>query len=337
MKLSVVAPCYNEEKVLPAFHARVSAACASLTSDSEIVLVDDGSEDGTWHAIKLLSESDSRVVGVRLSRNHGHQLALTAALAQATGDRILIIDADLQDPPELLPEMMRLMDEGADVVYGQRRSRRGVSPWKRAAYKMYYKLLSRLAGSPIPPDTGDFRLITRRVADLLDQMPEHHRFLRGMVSWLGFDQRALLYDRDARHAGESQYTLRKLFRLALDGITSFSIKPLRIASLLAFILGAFALAGLLFIIIGWWLRHPVQGWASIVVTILFLGSAQLFVLGIIGEYLGRLFVESKSRPLYIVDETTADHLERPSAPLLPPGAVETHRSQVASPRNIERP
>jgi polyisoprenyl-phosphate glycosyltransferase len=316
MRISVVAPCFNEQEVLAHFCARATKACEAVSADYEIILVDDGSRDATWELMKQLSRANPRIVGLRLSRNHGHQLALTAGLGQVTGDRVLIIDADLQDPPELLTEMMRLMDDGADVVYGQRRSRRGVARWKRAAYKSYYKILSRLAGCEIPPDTGDFRLITRHVADLLQRMPEHHRFIRGMVSWLGFKQRALLYDRDARFAGQSQYTIGKLLRLALDGITSFSIKPLRIASVLAFGFGTLAIAGLLLILVGWWLQRPVQGWASIVVTILFLGSVQLFVLGIMGEYLGRLFIESKGRPLYLVAEKTAE------APLMLPDAEE---------------
>ena len=330
MKISVVAPCYNEQDVLAHFCERATKACEAVSADYEIVLVDDGSRDRTWQLMNEIARANPRVVGLRLSRNHGHQLALTAGLSQVTGDRVLIIDADLQDPPELLSEMMRLMDEGADVVYGQRRSRRGVSPWKRAAYKSYYKILSRLSGTEIPPDTGDFRLITRHVADLLQRMPEHHRFIRGMVSWLGFKQRALLYDRDARFAGQSQYTLGKLLRLALDGITSFSIKPLRIASVLAFGFGALAIAGLLLILVGWWMQRPVQGWASIVVTVLFLGSVQLFVLGIMGEYLGRLFIESKGRPLYLVAEKTE------TAPLMLNAAEERGAAIPAPPSVAER-
>ena len=326
MKISVVAPCYNEQEVLVPFCERVRRACDSLGSDYEVILVDDGSRDRTWELMTEIAAGDPRIRGVRLSRNHGHQLALTAGLSEVTGDRVLIIDADLQDPPELLPEMMRLMDEGADVVYGQRRSRRGVPRWKRAAYKTYYKILSRLAGCEIPPDTGDFRLITRHVANILNGMPEHHRFIRGMVSWLGFKQRALLYDRDARYAGQTQYTLRKLFRLALDGITSFSIKPLRIASVFAFAFGTLSILGLLFILLGWWFQRPVQGWASIVVTVLFLGSVQLFVLGIIGEYLGRLFIESKGRPLYLVAEKTSDAARL----LTPPAEPMDHTSRLVT-------
>lgn len=302
MKLSAIVPCYNDEEVLHALAGRLHSVFRAQDWDYEILLVDDGSSDGTWRIIRELSVADNHVIGIRLSRNHGHQLALAAGIAQAAGDRILMIDSDLQDPPELVPEMMKLMDAGADVVYGQRRSRRGVPPWKKFAYKMFYKLLSLLAGSDIPPDTGDFRLISRTIAELLKTMPEHYRFIRGMVSWLGYKQVPLLDHREARHAGESHYTLPKLFRFAFDGITSFSIQPLRVASLLALFIGSLAICGLIFIIVGWWMHRPVQGWTSLAVIILFLGSMQLFVLGIIGEYLGRLFIESKRRPLHIIAE-----------------------------------
>jgi len=302
MKLSAIAPCYNEEEVLHALAGRLCSVFGAQDWDYEILLVDDGSSDRTWRIIRELSVADNHIIGIRLSRHHGHQLALAAGLAEAAGDRILMIDSDLQDPPELVPEMMRLMDAGADVVYGQRRSRQGVPHWKKFAYKIFYKLLSQLAGQDIPPDTGDFRLISRTIADLLKTMPEQYRFIRGMVSWLGSKQVPLLYDRHARHAGESHYTLRKLFRFAFDGITSFSIQPLRVASLFALFIGLLAICGLIFVIVGWSMHRPVQGWASLAVIILFLGSMQLFVLGIIGEYLGRLFIESKRRPLYVIAE-----------------------------------
>lgn len=302
MKLSTVVPCYNEEAVLHALSERLRSVFMAQGWDYEILLVDDGSSDGTWRIIRELSVADNHIIGIRLSRNHGHQLALAAGMAQAAGHRILTIDSDLEDPPELVPEMMKLMDAGADVVYGQRRSRQGVPHWKQIAYKSFYKLLSQLAGSDIPPDTGDFRLISQTVADLLKAMPEQYRFIRGMVSWLGYKQVPLLYDRHARHAGESHYTLPKLFRFAFDGITSFSIQPLRVASLFALFIGSLAICGLIFIIVGWWMHRPVQGWTSLAVIILFLGSMQLFVLGVIGEYLGRLFIESKRRPLYIIAE-----------------------------------
>lgn len=305
--LSILVPCYRDADGLPELHRRLSQVLADLPVTAEIVLVDDGSPDRTWAAIGRLAEADPRVRGLRLSRNHGHQLAVTAGLHQVRGERVLIIDSDLQDPPELLPEMMRLMDEGADNVYGQRLSRKGVPAWKKACYKAYYRLLSLLAGCEIPPDTGDFRLISRRVVDLLNEMPEHHRFLRGMVSWLGFRQVPVQYHRDARFAGESGYTLTKLFRIALDGITSFSIKPLRLASLLGVVFGFLCLLGIAWSVIDYFYgRIGVAGWTSLMSVLLLTASLQFFVLGMFGEYLGRLFIEQKRRPLFLIAETVGE-------------------------------
>lgn len=302
--LSVLVPCYRDENNLTELHRRLTEVCGKLGVSYEIVLVEDGSPDATWKRIRELCAKDPLVRGVRLSRNHGHQLAVTAGLHYVRGERVLIIDSDLQDPPELLPEMMRLMDGGADNVYGQRLSRKGVPVWKKSCYKLYYRLLSLLAGCEIPPDTGDFRLISRRVVDLLNEMPEHHRFLRGMVSWLGFRQVAVQYHRDARFSGESGYTLAKLFRIAVDGITSFSIKPLRFASMLGLIFGALCLVGIVYSVIGHFRGHTaVAGWTSLMSVILLVGSLQFFVLGMFGEYLGRMFIEQKRRPLFLVSET----------------------------------
>lgn len=301
--LSVLVPCFRDEAGLEELCRRLTEVCRGVGCSYEIVLVDDGSPDGTWKKIVSLSEEDKRVRGIRLSRNHGHQLAVTAGLHFVRGERVLIIDSDLQDPPELLPEMMRAMDEGADNVYGQRLSRKGVSAWKKVCYKVYYRILTVLAGCEIPPDTGDFRLISRRLVQLLNEMPEHHRFLRGMVSWLGFKQVAVCYHRDARFAGESGYTLKKLFRIAVDGITSFSIKPLRFASMLGVVFGGLCLAGIAYSVFGH-LRGQtaVAGWTSLMSVVLLVGSLQFFVLGVFGEYLGRLFIEQKGRPLFLVAE-----------------------------------
>jgi polyisoprenyl-phosphate glycosyltransferase len=309
--ISVLSPCYRDQDNLEELHRRLTAVCQSLNIPYEILLVDDGSPDATWANIKEMAARDPRVRGIRLSRNHGHQLAVTAGLAHVRGQRVLIIDSDLQDPPELLPEMMRLMDaEEADNVYGRRVKRRGVPLWKRASYKIYYKLLGLLAGCEIPEDTGDFRLISRRVVDVINAMPERHRFLRGMISWTGFNQRALPYERDARHAGTSGYTFPKLLRFAIDGITSFSILPLRLATLLGLATGALSAAfGTYIAAATLAFGQPVAGWASLIVAVLFIGSLQLVVLGIIGEYLGRLFVESKGRPLFIVAEQAGQTAE----------------------------
>ncbi|MEI6490934.1 MAG: glycosyltransferase family 2 protein [Verrucomicrobiota bacterium] len=301
--LSILVPCYRDETGLEELHRRLTLVCKGLGCTYEIVLVEDGSPDRTWDAICRLAASDPAIVGIRLSRNHGHQLAVTAGLHNVRGERVMIIDSDLQDPPELLPDMMKLMDAGADNVYGQRLSREGVPLWKKFCYKAYYKLLSALAGCHIPPDTGDFRLISRRVVNLVNSMPEHHRFLRGMISWLGFTQVPIFYHREARFAGESGYTLAKLFRVAVDGITSFSIKPLRLASLLGALFGFLCLLGVGYSIFGYLQGNTgVAGWTSIMAVILLSFSLQFFVLGMIGEYIGRLFIEQKGRPLFIVDK-----------------------------------
>lgn len=305
IQLTVLSPCFRDEKNLPELHRRITLVCQGLGISYELLLVDDGSPDGTWDKVQQLADTDQHVVGIRLSRNFGHQLAVSAGLQCVRGERVLIIDSDLQDPPELLPKMMRLMDEGADNVYGRRLSRKGTTLWKRIAYKVFYHALGFLVGGSIPPDTGDFRLINRRIVDAVNAMPERHRFLRGMISWVGFQQVPITYHRDPRFSGNSGYTLTKLIAFALDGITSFSIKPLRIATLLGLGTGTLALAGALYVaaaalVFG----RPVQGWASLMVAVLFVGSLQLFVLGIIGEYLGRLFLESKNRPLYFISATT---------------------------------
>ena len=261
--LSVVAPCYNEAAGLTELHRRVSAVCRQTVGESyELVLVNDGSSDATLAVMAMLAASDPHIVAINLTRNYGHQVASTAGLEHCRGDRALIIDADLQDPPELLPEMMSLMDAGADVVYGQRRTRSGISWWKKTAMRIYYRLLRRLVDIDIPLDTGDFRLVSRRVLNILNMMPEQHRFIRGMIGWMGLKQVPLLYDRDPRFAGETGYSFGKLLRLAADGITGFSIVPLRLASYFGLLTGLFGLAMLIYSVGSWlFFRAPV-GWAS---------------------------------------------------------------------------
>jgi dolichol-phosphate mannosyltransferase len=268
----------------------------------EIVLVDDGSQDTTWCMIAKFAARDDHVVGVLLSRNHGHQIALSAGLEICSGDRILTIDADLQDPPELLGDMMRLMDQGYDVVWGQRVKRHGETAFKKASAALFYRLLRHLTAVPIPPDSGDFRLMSRRVVDVLVAMPERHRFVRGMVSWTGFRQGFLTYERQERHAGITKYPLGKMGRLAVDAITSFSTEPLRLASYLGTLGAVLGFVLLLYVLISWISGDAISGWASVMTAIIILGSMQLTLLGILGEYLGRLFIESKQRPLYIVQQ-----------------------------------
>ena len=303
VRLSIVVPCYNEGATIQQLHERVTrVAAAAVAGAYELVLVNDGSGDDTWARLRHLTEIDGRVVAVNLSRNHGHQLALSAGLAQARGERVLILDADLQDPPELLPQMMALMDSGADVVYGQRLKRHGESIFKRASAACFYRVLDWLTDMRIPKDTGDFRLMSRRVVEQLNAMPECQRFVRGMISWIGFEQVSVSYERQPRVAGKSGYPLRRMVRLALDAITSFSIRPLRIASLLGLAFAGMGALGAVGAVVSWLVGETIPGWTSVMVVILTIGGIQLTVLGIIGEYLGRLYVESKRRPLYLIED-----------------------------------
>ena len=299
--VSFVLPCFNEAEVIKETHRRVKAVGEALRRPYEIVAVNDGSSDNTLPLLLNLAAEDEMLVVADLSRNLGHQLALSAGLHLCAGERILIMDADLQDPPELLPDMLALMDQGAEVVYAQRRSRLGDHPIKRGACAVFYRLLSHLSDHPIPLDTGDFRLISRRVLKVILEMPERHRFLRGMISWVGFKQSPLLYDRDKRFAGETKYPLGRLVRLAMDGIIASSVRPLKLASYAGVSLGlgsllliAYAIYSLLFV--G---RTP-QGWTSMMIVITLTGSTQLLVLGIMGQYLGRIHEQLKGRPLFIV-------------------------------------
>jgi dolichol-phosphate mannosyltransferase len=302
--LSIVVPCFNEEGCLEALHQRLTAAAHSAVGDDyEIVLVNDGSRDSSWDIMRGLAASDPRLVAVNLSRNHGHQLALTAGLDLCRGDIILIIDADLQDPPELLPEMLRAMRaEHADVVYGVRRSRSGETAFKRATAKGFYRLLSRATEVDIPIDAGDFRLMSRRALDALLAMPEQARFIRGMVAWLGFRQVPVLYDRQERFAGETKYPLKKMVRLAFDALTGFSSAPLKLASHAGLILSVGSVLLLFYIAFGFLSGIAVSGWTSLMLVVVVLGAVQMFVLALMGEYIGRLYNEAKGRPLYIVQE-----------------------------------
>ena len=303
MELSIVIPCYNEEQGLPELLRRLRAVLATLTIASyEIVLIDDGSGDATWSLIEAAAATSSDVVGVALTRNHGHQLALTAGLATAKGDRVFVLDADLQDPPELLGAMMAVMDRGSDVVYGQRIARKGETLFKRLSARWFYRILNSFTDVPIPLDAGDFRLMNRRVVDILNAMPESQRFVRGLVSWIGLKQTAFPYERDERFAGETKYPLRTMVRLAVDALTGFSIQPLRIASYFGLVFGLIGVACMIYVICSWLYSNSVRGWTSLISIVLLLGSAQLIVLGAIGEYIGRLYMESKRRPLYLIRE-----------------------------------
>jgi polyisoprenyl-phosphate glycosyltransferase len=303
-KLSIVVPCYNEQECLAALHRRLTAAAREAVGDDyELVLVNDGSTDRSWPMMRDLANEDPRLVAVNLSRNHGHQLALTAGLDLSHGDTILIIDADLQDPPELLPAMLETMrKEAADVVYGVRRSRAGETAFKRATAHGFYRLLSRATDINIPVDTGDFRLMSRRALEALLAMPEQSRFIRGMVAWIGFRQVPFPYDRDVRFAGETKYPFRKMLRFAFDALTGFSSAPLKLASHAGLWLSLGSLLIMAYIIFAWLAGRSIPGWTSLMLVVVLLGAVQMFVLALMGEYIGRLYNESKRRPLYIVQE-----------------------------------
>lgn len=311
IEISVVAPCFNEEAVVEQFYLRMARVCGDLNRPYEIILVNDGSRDGTWQKMLDLAKQNTSLVCVNLSRNHGHQLALTAGLSVCRGDRVLIIDADLQDPPELLPKMLQKMsDESADVVYGQRDSRVGESAFKLLTASVFYRGIGWLADTPIPRDTGDFRLMSRRSLDALLKMNERHRFIRGMVSWIGFKQVPIHYKRDARAAGQTKYPFKRMLRFALDAVTSFSVKPLRMASVLGAATGSFAMMLIAYAVLSWLIGRAVSGWTSLMSVVAFLGSIQLLVLGVIGEYLGRLYEQSQGRPLFIIEQIVNGHPQR---------------------------
>ena len=304
MLLSVVVPCYNEQAVLRATHERLTSVLAGMsTLDYELIFVNDGSRDDTQLILAQLQLVDPHVRVLLLSRNFGHQIAVTAGLEEATGDAVVIIDADLQDPPEVIPKMVALWREGNDVVYGMRTDRHGESRFKLWTAKVFYRLINRLSETKMPSDTGDFRLIDRRVVEVINAMPERARFLRGMVSWAGFRQVSLPYERAARHAGESKYPLTKMVSFAMDGIISFSLVPLKLAIWTGFLAIWIAVAGIIVAIVDRMLdKNLTRGWASLFVAVLFMGGVQLVSLGIIGEYLGRIYTEVKRRPLYVVQE-----------------------------------
>jgi glycosyltransferase involved in cell wall biosynthesis len=301
--LAVVVPAYNEGDGLRAFHARLAAVFDQLDLQPSVLYVDDGSRDDTWAVIESLAAADPRVGSLRLSRNFGKELALTAGLDRADADAVIVIDADLQDPPELIPAFIAKWREGHDAVFGTRLEREGETWVKKATAAMFYRLIGRLSKTPVPRDTGDFRLLSRRAIEALRELRERHRFMKGLFGWVGFRQVALPYHREPRHAGTSKFNYWKLWNFAIEGITSFSSAPLRIAmyagllvALLAFGFGVWIVVKTLV-----W-GDPVAGYPSLMVAMLFLGGVQLMALGVIGEYLGRLYEESKQRPLYLVDE-----------------------------------
>jgi glycosyltransferase involved in cell wall biosynthesis len=302
--ISVVVPCFNEEAVIEATHRRLCDTLADLEFTLELIYVDDGSSDATFAKLSEFATRDSHTRVLRLSRNFGHQIAVTAGLEKARGDAVVIIDADLQDPPEVILDMLQQWQAGYDVAYGQRTERADESTFKLLTARYFYRLINAMSETPIPLDSGDFRLLDRRVVAALQQMPERDRFLRGMVSWVGFRQVAVPYARQRRHAGESKYPLGKMLRFATDGIVSFSAKPLKMATWVGTAVSTFAVMGILYAVaMRIFTEHWVSGWTFLTVAILFLGGIQLLFLGVIGEYIARIYQEGKERPLYFIAES----------------------------------
>ena len=304
INLSVILPVFNEEKNIPLLYDRLKKVIVSLQLSHELIFVNDGSVDETLKQVKDLAIRDPFVKYIDFSRNFGHQVAVTAGLNFCSGARVVIIDADLQDPPELIADMNNRMNDGWNVVYAKRKERRGESFFKKITAKIFYRILVNVTSIDIPLDTGDFRMMDRKVVDALNRMHERHKFIRGMVSWIGFKQTFVEYDRDQRYAGKTGYTFRKMFRFALDGLTGFSNLPLKLATYVGFLFSAVSFLLILYTLYAKFIsENYIQGWASIMISILFIGGIQLICLGLIGEYLIRMDSNIRQRPLYIINDT----------------------------------
>lgn len=301
--LSIVVPVYNEQEVLSEFHRRLSAVISNLNTINEIIYINDGSTDDSLALLNLLYDSDEQVALVDLSRNFGKEIALSAGLHKAQGDAVVVIDADLQDPPELIPQLLAEWQGGYDVVYCKRKRRAGESIFKKITAHGFYRIMQKLGRVKLPEDTGDFRLLSRRAVDALNTLGEHHRFMKGLFTWIGFRQKAVLYDRDPRQAGETKWNYWRLWNFALEGITSFTTAPLKFATYIGFVtaFGAF-IYGTIMIVRTLIYGNPVPGYPSLIVIVLFLGGAQLMAIGVLGEYIGRIFTETKRRPLYFLND-----------------------------------
>ena len=312
--VSLVVPVYNESEVIGVFYERASKALASLEGLTyELVFVDDGSRDDSFAQLSRFAAADPHVRVLKFSRNFGHQIAVSAGVDHARGDCVIIIDADLQDPPEVAADMVKTWRQGFDVVYGVRSDRAGETWLKLTTAAAFYRLLGRLTNIHIPPNVGDFRLISRRVVEQLKLLREKDRFVRGLVSWVGFKQTGVTYHRDARYAGETKYPFRKMLKFSFDGITSFSIVPLKLATWTGGAAAILAVLYLLSVFVQKLLGYTVEGWATIMVAMLFLGSVQLLCIGILGEYIGRIFNEVKPRPMYVIEEVLSSEARPPEA------------------------
>ena len=304
-KVSIIIPVYNEEEVLPKLYERLTSLVDSVKNyEFEILFVNDGSKDKSLSMLEELAAADKKIKVVSFSRNFGHQAAVTAGIKYVTGDAVVIIDADLQDPPELIPEMLKLWEDGNEVIYGKRKSRKGESAFKLLTAKMFYKTLNSLSDVEIPKDTGDFRLVDRKVIDVVNNLPEHNKFLRGLFSWVGFKQYPYEYERQERKAGKTKYPLKKMMKLASDGIISFSSKPLKIVGGLGVITIIISIAILIYSLISYAcnLNNLTPGWTSIMVTITLFSGVQLLSIWIMSEYIARIYDETKRRPEYIIDK-----------------------------------
>lgn len=302
--LTIIVPIYNEEKNIEIIFSRIFNVCNSLNLSWEIIFINDGSKDNSLHLIKKLSSGYQNVKYMSFSRNFGHQVAVSAGLDKSVGEKVVIIDADLQDPPELIAPMYLKMIEGYEVVYAKRIKRKGDGFLKKVTAKLFYKLLDRITNISIPVDTGDFRIIDKKIVEVLRQMPEPNKFLRGQISWIGYRQTFIEYEREKRNEGNTGYTYRKMLKFALDGITSFSESPLKFASITGLIVSTTAFFVIIYTLYSRLiLNNYVAGWASIMISVLFLGGIQLLSIGIIGEYISRIISNVRQRPLYIVDDT----------------------------------
>jgi dolichol-phosphate mannosyltransferase len=307
-KYSIVAPVCNEEEVIKEFYKRLVSIMDSLHEGYEIIFINDGSTDKSLQIMKELHSKDERVKIINFSRNFGHQIAITAGMDYSSGEAVIIIDADLQDPPEVIPRFIEKWKEGFEVVYGIRESREGESAFKKLTAKIFYRILQKMIDIKIPLDAGDFRLIDRKVVDSLKEIRERSRFVRGLTSWVGFKQEGILYKREKRFAGHTKYSLKKMLKLAVDAVFSFSNFPLRIASYFGFLIAGLSFLYLIYVIIlKLFTNTLIPGWTSLIVAVLFLGGVQLICLGIIGEYIGRIGEEVKHRPLYIIKEVIGEN------------------------------
>lgn len=306
-KLSVIIPIYNEEGNIPALFERLNSVVSKMDVEPEFLFVNDGSRDNSISLIKTLAAKNTFVKYIDFSRNFGHQVAVSAGLDKASGDAIVIIDADLQDPPELIVEMFNKMQSGFDVVYAKRRARKGESFLKKFTARMFYRILGSITSVSIPVDTGDFRIMSKQVADIVKSMPEKEKFLRGQISWVGFEQTFVEYDRDERQAGETGYTYSKMIRFALDGITSFSNFPLKFATGAGFVVSGFSFLMILYALYSRYILKVYEpGWTSLMLAITFIGGIQLISIGIIGEYISRMSANIRNRPLYVIKNTNID-------------------------------